>query len=103
MMAGHCGQRYGSELAAWIPAFAGMMRKACGGLGSPASGETLGGRAKPAPARSYKPEPELLSRPSTALLTRTFTATRRFCALPSGVVLSASGSAVAMPVGVSMR
>jgi len=41
--------------------------------------------------------------PSTALLTSTFTATRRFCALPSGVLLSASGSAFAMPVGVSMR
>jgi len=42
-------------------------------------------------------------RPSTALLTMIFTETRRFCALPSGVLLSASGSDSAIPVGVSMR
>lgn len=41
--------------------------------------------------------------PSTLLLTRMFTATRRFCALPSGVLLSAKGSALAIPVGVSIR
>ncbi len=41
--------------------------------------------------------------PSTLLLTRMLTATRRFWALPSGVELSASGSAEAMPVGESMR
>jgi hypothetical protein len=35
------------------------------------------------------------------LLTRMFTATRRFCALPSGVSLLAAGSASAIPVGVS--
>src|SRR4051794_13838074 len=48
-------------------------------------------------------QPPCCSRPSTALLTRMFTATRRFCALPSAVELSAAGSASAMPVGVSMR
>src|SRR5690606_12344693 len=42
-------------------------------------------------------------RPSRPLLTRTFTATRRFCALPAAVLLSAIGSALDMPVGVSMR
>src|SRR5690606_15229012 len=47
--------------------------------------------------------PGTAQRPSTLLLTRMFTATRRFCALPSGVVLSASGSASAIPVGVSIR
>ena len=47
--------------------------------------------------------PRAYHRPSTLLLTRMFTATRRFCALPSGVALLASGSALAMPVGVSMR
>ena len=41
--------------------------------------------------------------PSTLFETSTLTATRRFCALPSGVLLSASGSAVAIPVGVSIR
>src|SRR5690606_36504346 len=41
--------------------------------------------------------------PSRPLLTSTFTATRRFCALPNGVSLSASGSASAIPVGVSIR
>src|SRR5690606_10101243 len=41
--------------------------------------------------------------PSTALLTRILTATRRFCALPCGVELSATGSASDMPVGVSIR
>ena len=55
--------------------------------------ETRGG---PSPPRaSYKP--------STLLLTRIFTATRRFCALPSSVSLLAAGSASAIPVGVSMR
>ncbi len=41
--------------------------------------------------------------PSRPLLTRTFTATRRFCALPSTVSLFANGSASDIPVGVSMR
>ena len=48
-------------------------------------------------------QPPCCSIPSTALLTRIFTATRRFCALPSAVLLSAAGSASAIPVGVSMR
>ena len=47
--------------------------------------------------------PRAPHRPSTLLLTRMFTETRRFCALPSGVVLSAKGSASAIPVGVSIR
>ena len=50
-----------------------------------------GGRTRPA------------HRPSTALLTRIFTATRRFWALPRADALSDSASASAIPVGVSMR
>lgn len=56
------------------------------------------------PATSRPPLPRRsVQNPSTALLTSTFTATRRFCALPSSVSLLASGSDSAMPVGVSTR
>ncbi len=41
--------------------------------------------------------------PSRPLLTKILTATRRFWALPWAVLLSAKGSALAIPVGVSMR
>lgn len=59
-----------------------------------------GARAAPGPVNCRGVGPY---RPSTLLLTMTFTATRRFIALPSSVSLGASGSAVAIPVGVSMR
>jgi len=54
------------------------------------------GGDRPLPARATH-------KPSTLLLTSTFTATRRFWALPSSVSLLAAGSALAIPVGVSMR
>ena len=50
-----------------------------------------------------KAHPMASYRPSTALLTRMLTATRRFCARPSAVELSATGSDSDMPVGVNMR
>lgn len=53
--------------------------------------------------RGGQSPPRASHRPSSPLLTRTFTATRRFCALPWAVSLSANGSASDIPVGVSMR
>jgi hypothetical protein len=58
----------------------------------------------PSPKNGGEPSPPRASyRPSRPLLTRMLTETRRFWALPSAVSLLASGSASAMPVGVSMR
>ena len=65
----------------------------CGGLVIMAWPGTRGGQGPPRASHI----------PSRPLLTRTFTATRRFCALPSTVSLLAAGSASAIPVGVSMR
>ncbi len=65
-------------------------------------GVTVGGRVGHTPERRGDLSPTL-QKPSTLLLTSTFTATRRFCALPSGVKLLARGSALAIPVGVSTR
>src|SRR5436305_1368133 len=73
------------------------------GVGSgPAVPDPIAGRLGGAACGEAGP-PRAIHIPSTLLLTRIFTATRRFWALPSGVSLLASGSALAIPVGVSMR
>ena len=72
----------------WIPAFAGM---------------TKWDDPLPEPHASSPEIPYVCSSPRKPLLTSTFTATRPVRAIPATVLLLASGSASAMPVGMSMR